>query len=437
MTIQSALSGIRILDFSRAVAGPYGTLLLADLGAEVIKIDQVPSEVKAKAGAYDAEWATLYGYPVSNEGRDTPEGKRRWAQGTGHFQSLNRNKKRLALSLKTEKGREIFHELMIKSDIVYDNFKPSMVKELGIDFDTLKQVNPKIISCSISGFGETGPWSEEPAYDVILQALGGEMSMTGMPGFPPCRSGIAIADLNGGMFAALGMLTALRARDLTGVGQRADISMLDGQISLLNYRIGQYSATGAVPGPVGSGQSGIGQIPYGAYECKDNTYIAIAAGHPQHWIRFVRALGLLEIENDPRFNENWKRQENLEAISGLIEGMLMTKTAQEWEKIFFDAQVPMGVVNNIAQAISHPQVLQRDMVVSIKQPTGEEWKFAGNPIKIRDHSETFKPAPGLGANTAELLSSILGYSREYIDELKEMNAIWEPSDEQEDRDENY
>ncbi|MFC1864320.1 CaiB/BaiF CoA transferase family protein [Chloroflexota bacterium] len=429
MTVLSALSGIRILDFSRAVAGPYGTLLLADLGAEVIKIDQLPSELKAKASAYDAEWATLYGYPVSEEGRDTPEGKRRWDQGAGHFQSLNRSKKRLALSLKSEKGREIFHELVRKSDIVYDNFKPSTLKELDLDFDTLKQVNPKIISCSLSGFGETGPWSEEPAYDVVLQALGGEMSMTGMPGFPPCRSGIAIADLNGGIFAALGMLTALRARDLTGMGQRVDMSMLDGQISLLNYRVGQYSATGAVPGPVGSGQSGIGQIPYGAYECKDNTYIAIAAGHPRHWSRFIRALGLPELDNDPRFNENWKRQQNVEVITNLIEGMLMTKTAPEWEKIFLDDEIPAGVVNNIAQAISHPQVLHRNMVVSIKQPTGEEWKFAGNPIKIQGHPETFKPAPYLGANTTEILSTILGYSSEYIDELKEMNIIWGPTNE--------
>ena len=416
-------TGIRILDFSRAVAGPYGTLLLADLGAEVIKIDQVASEVKHKAAALDADWATLFGYPVSEEGRNTPEGKRRWAQGMGHFQSLNRNKKRISLNLNTDKGREIFHDLVKRSDVVYDNFRPALVKELKIDFDTLKQVNPKIISCSLSGFGESGPWAEAPAYDVVLQALGGEMSMTGLPDSPPCRSGIPIADICGGAFLALGVLTALRARDRSGEGQKVDMSMLDVQISMLNYRIGHYSATGAIPGPVGSGHSGFGQIPYGAYECKDNTYIVVAAGSPRHWSNFIRALGLPELENDPRFNTNAKRQENVETITGLIEGMLLTRIAQEWEKIFFSTRVPTGVVNNVAEAIEHPQILHRNMITSVKQSSGEEWKFAGNPIKLKGFVETYEPAPDLGENTFELLSSILSYSQEYLGELRKMNAI--------------
>ncbi|MFC1977683.1 CaiB/BaiF CoA transferase family protein [Chloroflexota bacterium] len=426
MVMEGALSGIRILDFSRAIAGPYGTLLMADLGAEVIKIDQVISEIETKATALDSDWATLFGYPVSEEGRNTPDGKRRWAQGASHFQSLNRNKKRLALNLNTETGRGIFHDLVRQSDVVYNNFRPAIVKTLGIDFDTLKQVNPRIICCSLSGFGETGPRSDAPAYDVVLQGMAGEMSMTGIPGFPPCRSGIAIADLNGGMFATLGILSALRARDRTGVGQMVDISMLDVQISLLNYRVGQYSATGAIPGPVGSGHSGFGQIPYGAYECQDGAYVVVAAGTPQHWTKFIRAIGLPELENDPRFDTNAKRQENIEVITGLIEGMFMTKTAREWENIFFEVRVPAGVVNNVAQAIAEPQVLHRNMVVSIKQPTGEDWEFAGNPIKIRGASETFKAAPGLGENTAEILSGILGFSSEYLNKLRETNVIWGP-----------
>ena len=429
MTLEGALSGIRILDFSRAVAGPYGTLLLTDLGAEVIKVEQVPTEISVKADALDADWATLFGYPVSEEGRETPEGKKRWAQSTSHFQSLNRNKKRLSLNLKAEKGRKIFYELVKKSDVVYDNFRPAILKKLGADFDTLKKVNPKVISCSVSGFGGTGPWRDAPAYDVVLQALGGEMSMTGLPGSPPCRSGLAIADLNGGMFGALGVLAALRARDRTGEGQRVDISMLDVQISMLNYRVGQYSATGKIPGPVGSGHSGFGQIPYGAYECEDNTYVVVAAGSPRHWSNFIRAIGLPELENDPRFNTNSKRQENVEIITGLVEGMLLTKTAQEWEKIFFEAGVPAGVVNNVAQAISHPQVISRNMAVSIEQPIGEKWTFAGNPIKIRGYPEIYKAAPELGADTVEILSNILGYSMEYIQELKKLNVVWAPDNE--------
>ena len=334
-----------------------------------------------------------------------------------------------ALNLQTEKGREIFHELVKCSDVIYDNFRPVIVKSMGIDYDTLKHINPKIVCCSLSGFGETGPWKDSPAYDVVLQALGGEMSMTGMPGSPPCRSGIAIGDLVGGAFTALAVLSALQARNRTGIGQRADISMLDVQLSLLNYRVGQYSATGAIPGPVGSGHSGFGQIPYGAYECKDNTYIVVAAGTPRHWSRFIRALGLPELENDPRFDTNVKRQENVETITGLIEGMLLTKTAREWERIFFDTEVPVGVVNNVAQAISQPQALHRNMAVSIKQADGEEWKFAGNPIKIQGNPETFEAAPELGANTSEILSDMLGYSKGHLDELIKMDAIWEPRNE--------
>ena len=350
----------------------------------------------------------------------------------GHFQSLNRNKKRIALNLNTEKGREVFHDLVKNSDVVYDNFRPGIPKRLGIDFDTLKKVNPRIVSCSISGFGETGPWRDAPAYDVILQALGGEMSMTGLPGQPPCRSGIAIADLVGGAFGTIGILSALRARDKTGEGQRADISMLDVQISLLNYRVGQYSATGAIPGPVGSGHSGFGQIPYGAYECKDNTYIVLAAGSPRHWSKFIRALGLPELENDPRFSTNARRQENVDTITGLIEGMLLTNSAEDWEKIFANAGVPVGMVNNIAQAMAHPQVLARNMTVAVEQPSGETWQFAGNPLKMRGNEEVFQAAPTLGENTAEILTNILCYSKEYLNELKQINAIWMPETRQKD-----
>jgi crotonobetainyl-CoA:carnitine CoA-transferase CaiB-like acyl-CoA transferase len=419
--LEATLSGTRILDFTRAVAGPYGSLLLADLGAEVIKIEQVPSEIYAKADALDADWAALMGYPVSEKGRGTPEGERRWRQGRSHFQSLNRNKKRLALNLKTEKGKEIFYELVRKSDVVYDNYRPPVAKNLGIDFDTLRQINPEVVSVSVSGFGATGPWSDAPAYDVILQGLAGIMSMTGIPGMPPCRCGIAIADLCGGMFAALGILVALRARDQTGLGQRVDLSMLDGQISLLNYRVGQYSAVGTIGGPVGSGHSGAGQIPYGAYECRDGTYIVLAAGSPRHWGKFIRALGLPELEHDPSFNTNANRQRNIEAITGIIEGMLMTKTAEEWEKIFFDVGIPVGKVNNIAQALSHPQVLARNMVVAMEQPEdGDIWRFAGNPIKIMGTPEKFEAARGIGADTRGILSSILGYEQKYINQLKEM-----------------
>ncbi len=421
---QVVLPGLRIIDFSRAVAGAYGTLLLADLGAEVIKIEQTPSEVSK--GEAEAEWAVLFGAAVSQEPPKTPRERRVWAMREAHFQSLNRNKKRICLNLQTEKGKDIFHELVKKSDVVYDNFRPHMLKRISIDFETLKQYNPKIVTCSVCGFGGTGPWRNQPCHDIIVQALGGEMSMTGTPGEPPCRSGLAIGDLLGGVYASIGILAALRRRDWTGEGQRVDMSMLDVQISLLNYRVGYYSALGEIPGPVGSGHSGGGQIPYGAYECQDGKYVVASAGSPKLWHAFCEALGLPELENDPLFSTNAKRNQNVEAITGIIEGMFLTRPAKEWEQRLFEAGGTGGMVNNIEEAMNHEQVVARDMAIKIKQLSGEDWLFAGNPIKVQGFKETYKPGLTMGADTAEVLSGILGYTRKDLDKLMEASVIWEP-----------
>ncbi len=421
--MEQALSGIRILDFGRAVAGTYGTMMLADLGAEVIKIEQIPEEDSERAKAFGGGAAAMfYGLQVPSSARKTEA----WLRGESHSQSLNRNKKRIALDLETEKGREVFHELVKKSDVVHDNFRPYMLKRIGIDFDTLKQINPKIISCSVTGYGETGPWNNAPSYDVIQQAVGGLMSTTGMPDGPPCAAGIAICDLCAGMNGAFGIVSALQARHRTGMAQRVDISMLDTMVSLFSYQIGILSATGEIPARRGMGVSGGGQYPYGGWVCKDGTYLALAASNPPHWRAFVKTLGMPELEKDPRFDTVAKRHENQEELRTILNDRLSTKTAQEWEKILFDAEVPVGAVNNLPQVLSHPQVLHRNMVASIKQPTGEEWKFAGNPIKIQGSSDIFK-ARGLnvGEDTVEVLSDVLGYSKEYLDELREMKAIWQ------------
>ncbi len=418
------LANVRILDFSRAVAGAYGSLLLADLGAEVIKIEQPPQKRSKGRDEQESGEAVLLGGTVSEKAPTDEFGRRLWRRAMAHFQSLNRNKKRIALNLEIPKGREVFHELVKRGDIVYDNFRPHIPKLIGIDFETLQKVNPRIISCSVTGFGETGPMRNAAGIDVILQALGGEMSMTGLPGMPPCRSGLAIADLDGAIFATIGMLTALRERDATGKGVRVDMSMLDVMVSLLNYRVGVYSAIGELMGPVGSGHAGSGQIPYGAYECADGRYMVVAGGGPKHWSLFIRAFGLPELENDPRFSTNSKRQQNVEAITGILEGVFLTKTAEEWEKIFFEAGVPSGMVKTLPEVISMEQVKSRDMVVEIEQPIGEKWTFAGNPVKIRGNTDTFKAAPGVGENTEEVLSSVLGYSKEYIAELRQM-GVWD------------
>lgn len=427
--MQGALAGTRILDFSRALAGSYCALILADLGADVIRIEQVPPKAKEERLGVDTGWAPLFGadlLAIYGDKPTDPGEARQWARHVSYVQCLNRNKRSLSLDLKTKKGKEILCALVKKSDVVFDNYRPAVLKRMGLDFNTFKQVNPRIVSCSLTGFGSTGPWSNAPAYDAIVQALSGAMSMTGIPGGPPCRYGIPIGDLAGGMFAAITIMSALRVRDLTGEGQSADVSMLDAHISLLNYRVGIYSALGEVPGPVGSGQAGRGWSPYGAFECKDNTYLTIAAGHPNHWGRFVRAIGLPELEDDPQFNTNSKRAANIEVLTGLIEGMFLTKTAQEWEKVLFDAEVPVGVVNNVGQAVLHPQVLHRKMIVPIKQAHGETWRFAGNPIKVKGLKQRYKRAPALGEDTVQVLKTCLGYSKKAIKTLKEEGIVWEP-----------
>jgi len=422
-----ALSGIRILDFGRAVAGTYGTLLLADLGAEVIKIEQRPPDVKARAAAYGTTRAPLYGMKPSEETFGTPEGYNLWARGESHYQSLNRNKKRVSLNLESGKGREVFHDLVRHADVVHDNFRPHMPKKIGIDFDTLKQANPKIVSVSVSGYGEDGPWNAAPAYDAIIQALGGLMGVTGLPGSVPCVAGIAVCDLCAGMFGALGILSAVRRRDQTGEGQRVDVSMLDGMISLFSYQIGRYSALGENPGPRGSGLSGRGQIPYGAYRCKDDTYISLAAGTPGHWSRFTKGLGKPELEKDPKWDTVEKRGHNREELNKIINETLVTRRAEEWEDIFREVEVPVGVVNNLERAINHPQIRHRKMTVSIKQPHGDEWTFAANPVKIKGSKEVYNAAGPVGSNTIEVLNGVLGYSNTTIDELREENAIWDAS----------
>ena len=422
---QRALSGIRILDFGRALAGTYGTLLLADLGAEVIKIEQRPADVMARAKAYGTARAPLYGLKPSEETRNNPEDHRLRIRGESHYQSINRNKKRIAINLETGKGRETFHDLVRHADVVHDNFRPRMLKKIGIDFETLKQVNPKIISCSVSGYGEDGPWNDGPAYDAIIQALGGLMRVTGLPDSVPCVAGIAVCDLCSGMFGALGILSAVRRRDLTGEGQRVDISMLDSMISLFSYQIGIYSALGDLPAPRGSGLSGGGQIPYGAYRCKDDTYISLASGTPRHWSRFIQGLGATELETDPRFDSVEKREKSREVLTGIINEKLITRRAESWEAIFRELGIPAGVVNNLEGAINHPQVRHRNMVVPIEQPTGERWKFAANPIKIKGSSEVYRPAGAAGSDTVEVLTRVLGYSGEHIDALRHANAIWD------------
>ncbi len=377
------LKGLRVLDMSRALAGPYGTLILGDLGAEIIKIEPYP------------------------EGDQNRRHQQRVGGESLNFMSVNRNKKSVVLNLKTDRGRALFHDLVKVSDVVYENFRAGVLEDLKLDHGTLAQINPKIITCSVSGFGQTGPLKEFPAYDLIIQALGGGMSFTGEPGRPPVRSGIPIADLGGGVFGAVGILAALHARQQTGKGSRIDISLLDVQLSMLVYYAAWFLNLGILPQPVGAGHPA--NVPYNAYRTKDG-YIAIAARDQKFWRILCERLGLAALLTDERFVDEHARRTNRTEVERRLEEQLGRRTTGEWTEILHD--IPCASVNSIEQALVMPHTAARDMVISVDHPTGGRLQFAGNPIKVDGFNERYEPPPLLGEHTAEVLEQYCGVCRD-------------------------
>ena len=391
------LSNVRILDLSLIMAGPYCTLILGDLGAEVIKIER----------------------PGVGEGaRGVPphffEGE------SAYFIAMNRNKQSITLDLKTEKGREIFYGLTKNSDVVIDNFRPGVVKKLGVDYDTLKKINPRIICCSISGYGQTGPFSDRPAFDLIIQARGGIMSYTGEPGKMPVRMGAPMGDLAGGLFAANGILAALYQREQTGQGQFIDISLLDCQISLLTYR-GQYYFVGnEIAQPVGSGHISI--HPIRAFKTKTFD-IVIDCNTQKIFAELCEVIGAPELAEDPKFNSRESRLKNKEELYNILEKTFLTKTGEEWLKLL-DKRIAIGPINTIDKALSDPQVLSRNMVAEVDYGNGKKVKILGNPIKMSEIDEdVFKAPPRLGEDTDQILTNLLQYSPEEIEELRKLKII--------------
>ena len=402
--MKGTLSGVRILDFTRAVAGAFGSMLLADMGAEVNKVENVPSVEPPVIYAEDV--------PLTEE--------------LAHFWGLNRGKKGICLDLKKPSAKEILYDLVKKSDVVYDNFRPSVLKRLGIDYDTLKQSNPRIISCSISGYGENGPLKEQPSYDVIAQALSGLMSMNGEPGRMPTPTGLAIGDISAGLLSAFGLISALFARERTGVGQRVETSILDVLLAFQNYRVPQVFGAGMKFGPHPR-RSGAGQVPYGAFPTKDGFWIAIAAGTPRFWEGLCKAIGREDLMTDAHFDTLEKRRENEDELSEILEQALQAKTAKEWEQLFLEAGVPAGKVNTVEEAFIHPQAQARNMLISFDHPLGKKMKCAGNPLKFSATKvREYKPAPGIGEHTQEVLSNLLDYSSAKIAKLREEGVIWYP-----------
>ena len=391
------LSGIRILDLTAIISGPYGTLILGDLGAEVIKVE--------RPGTGDG-------------GRGTPS---YMFEGEGaYFIAHNRNKKSMVLNLDSVKGREIFYGLVKKSDVVVNNYRPGVVQKLQIDYNTLKNVNPRIICCSITGYGETGPFKDRPAFDLIIQARGGIMSYTGELGGKPVRMGAPMGDMAGGMFAAHGIMAALYQREITGRGQAIDVSLLDCQISLLAYR-GQYYLTGGeIAEPLGTGHTTV--HPQRSFKTK--TFDVVIDCNLQGLFNdMCAAMGVPEMGLSPKFDTRQHRLENKDELYDILEKIFMTKTGEEWLEIL-EKRIPIGPISTVDMALSDPQILSRNMVPEVDYGNGKKLKIIGNPVKMSGaEQEVFTPAPHLGEHTEQILAELLGYSPEAIKELRNQKII--------------
>lgn len=395
--MENALKGIRVLDLTRYLAGPFTTMILADLGAEVIKIE-VPGERE--------QAPPIYTY----KGQDA------------YFLSVNRNKKSIALNLKLPKARDIFYQLVKKSDVVIDNFRPGVPERLGTDYENLKKQNSAIIYCSITGFGPDGPLRDRPSFDLVAQALTGVMKLTGEPGRPPIRAGVAAADLSAGMFAAHGIMAALYARERTGKGQKVETSLLESLLALLSYEASCYFVSGEIPPPVGSGHRTLN--PYGAYPTSDG-YIAVAGMY--HFEKLCKAIDKPEMAKEPEFNTIAARFANKDKLTSILNKRFKQKTSEQWLQILADGDVPSAPINSLDVALSHPQVLHRDMVISIEHCLGGQIKVIGNPIKMSgteaEQKKYFFSPPVLGQHTREILTGYLGYASEQIKALEKEGVV--------------
>ncbi len=396
-----ALQGLRVLDLTHMVAGPYCGMMLADLGAETIKIEP----------------------PGTGEGtrRLLADDPRNTLDGMGaYFLALNRNKKSVTINLKNPAGRALFYDLARVSDIVVDNFSVGVTKRLEIDYDHLSAINPRIITCSITGFGGSGPGSERVAFDLVAQAMGGTMSLSGPMGGPPTRFGPPIGDIGGGIMGIIGIQAAVIARMQTGRGQHVDISMLDAQISILNYVAAVYSLSGHIPHPMGNAH--FVHVPYNSYPTQ-NGYVIIAILTDDFWKNFVQAFGFTDLDT-PENERQPGRLRNQALIDNRISELFMTNTQEHWLKKLQDARIPSSPVNNVAQAVHDEQVQYRNMFPEVRTPQGNTVHLAGNPIKLSEtHEERFDSPPLLGQHNQEVFGELLGLDPKRMEELQQEGAI--------------
>jgi len=385
------LEGLLVVDLTRALAGPYCTMMLADLGARVVKIE-------------------------SPEGGDDTRG---WGPPflggeSAYFLSVNRNKESVTLNLKHPEGIEVLHRLLGRADVLVENFRPGVMDRLGLGYRELHERYPRLVYCSISGFGQDGPYREKPAYDLILQGMGGIMGITGEEEGPPVKVGVAIADIAAGMFAAYGILAALWARERTGRGQLVDVALLDGQVAWLTYAASNYFATGEDPRRMGSAHPNL--APYQAFRTRDG-YLNVAVGSEAIWQRFCEVVEP-SLRDDPRFRTNADRVRNRSSLVQLLEARFREKTTAEWQELLDRAGVPNGPIYRISEVFADPQTLHRQMKVTLEHPTAGKVTVTGVPVKFSDTPGAVRtPPPLLGQHTEAVLAE-LGYSPEDVARLR-------------------
>jgi len=393
--LNKPLTGVRVLDLTHMLSGPYATMILADLGAEMIKVEAIGGEGTRKLLAGDP---------------------RHSLNGMGaYFLTLNRNKKSICLDLKSDDGRAVFRDLVGIADVVVNNFGPGVPERLGLGYCELARINPRIVTCSVTGFGSTGPGARRPAFDQVAQATGGGMSITGSDAEHPVRAGIPIGDLGGGMFAVMGIQAALLERERSGRGQDVDISMLDCQISMLNYMATMYFLSGENPTPIGN--SHFVHVPYNCYRCRDG-FIIIAVITDNFWHNLKGVVQVPEFDAT-EFDEQPGRLAAKAFIDDRLSRVLAKQTSAYWLERLEAERIPCAPVNRFDQALSDRQVRHRNMIVDIELPNGASTRVPGNPIKLsRSKHESFSAPPALGQHTEQVLAELLGYAPDRIARLK-------------------
>ena len=392
------LSGIRVLDLSRILAGPYCTMMLGDQGAEVIKVE--------RPGTGDD--TRTWGPPFSGG-------------EAAYYLCCNRNKKSISIDLKNPRGAKLVGELAKTSDVFVENFTPGLMKRFGLDYETLKSINPRLVYCSITAYGQDGPYRDRPGYDMVLSAVGGLMGITGEQGGDPCKVGVAITDVVTGVHASGAIMAALLWRERSGRGQYIDCSLLDIQVAALANIASNYLVAGQEAKRWGTAHESI--VPYQVFHTRDHP-IAIAAANQKLWENFCKALDKEEWLQDQRFTSNPKRVENRDAIIPLIAGVLAGKNCDEWMKRLVAASVPCGPVNNMERLFSDPQVLHRNMIADVPHPTIGSLRLCGIPIKYSETPNTIRlPPPLAGEHTDEILKEVLGYGPDEIKDLKQQAVI--------------